>query len=176
MLLSAKQYLERSQACDSENCKQHQQQQRIQNVDRSLVLQEFPHLNARHDKVNAEGMQNIDNNIKSVNEFFELSNSMLEKYLDYHHTINESPWQDIVSTRKLENSVLTEYTCNVCSLKFYILSRVEEHCKLVEPDNHKQAILSIIRKSWFESLAEINQRYESDIHEFASVVGERMTV
>jgi len=72
--------------------------------------------------------------------------------------------------------VLTEYTCNVCSLKFYILERAEEHCKMVKPDKHKQTILSIIRKLWFESLAEIDQRYEPDSRDFAAVIAERRIV
>ncbi|HEY7572684.1 MAG TPA: hypothetical protein VH796_15070 [Nitrososphaeraceae archaeon] len=46
---------------------------------------------------------------------------------------------------------------------------------MVEADKHKHAILSIIYRSWFESLAEINQRYESDICEFATVIAQRRT-
>ena len=57
--------------------------------------------------------------------------------------------------------------------KFYILERLEEHCKMVEPDGHKQAILSKTRRLWLESLAEINQRYESDICDFVKLIEER---
>ena len=150
-MLSVKQYLERGQEPDNEDCKYQKQQKKPQAKERSSVLQEFPHLKARCDKRIAECMMSMNNNIKKVNEFFELSNDMLnDNYLDNPHTINESPCQDIILSRKLENSSLTEYTCNVCLLKFYILGQVEEHCELVKPDNHKQAILSIIYKSWFE--------------------------
>jgi hypothetical protein len=118
----------------------------------------------------------MNNIIKCVNEFFELSHDMLNNnYLDHPHTVNDSPCQDIITSRKLENSSLTEYICNICLLKFYILGQVEEHCKMVEADKHKHAILSIIYRSWFESLAEINQRYESDICEFATVIAQRRT-
>jgi len=136
-------------------------------------LQEFPHLKARHNRTLAECNYDMKNCVKRVNKFFELSLVMLNDYLDHPHTINESPCQEVISSRKLENSALTEYTCNICLLKFYILERVEEHCKKVQPDKHKQAILLIIRRLWYESLAEINQRYESDICEFASVAAER---
>ena len=44
---------------------------------------------------------------------------------------------------------------------------------MVNPDKHKQAILSKARRVWFGSLAEINQRYESDIREFATIIAER---
>ena len=47
---------------------------------------------------------------------------------------------------------------------------MEEHCKTVKPDRHKQAILSRTRRLWLESLAEINQRYESDIRDFVRVI------
>jgi hypothetical protein len=174
-VLSVKQSLERGQESDNENYK-HQQQKKLLAEDRSSVLQEFPHLKVRYDKTIAECMLNMNNNIKSVNEFFELSNDMLNNnYLDNPHTVNESPCQDIILSRKLENSSLTEYACDVCLLKFYILGQVEEHCKLVKPDKHKQAILSIIYRSWLESLAEINQRYDSDISEFATVIAKRRT-
>jgi hypothetical protein len=172
-VLSAEQYLEKGQEYDNENRK-YPQQKKPQTETRSLVLQEFPHLETRYDQAIAECILNMDNNVKSVNEFFELSNDLLKnRYLDHPHIINESPCQDIISARKLENSALTEYTCNVCLLKFYILGQVEEHCVLVEPYKHKQAILSIIYRSGIDSLAEINQRYESDICEFATVIAQR---
>jgi hypothetical protein len=173
--LSAEQYLKKGNECDNENRK-YQQQKKLQDEDRSLVLQEFPHLETRYDQAIAECILNMDNNVKSVNEFFDLSNDKLKnRYLDHPHIIDESPCQDIISSIKLENSALTEYTCNLCLLKFYILGQLEEHCKLVEPDKHKQAILSIIYRSGIESLAEINQRYASDICEFATVIGQRKT-
>src|SRR5262249_15165662 len=56
---------------------------------------------------------------------------------------------------------------------FYILERAEEHCKMVKHDKHKQAILAKIRSIWFVSLAEINQRYESNIRDFVRVIEER---
>lgn len=173
-VLSAEQYLEKGQEYDNENRK-YQQQKKLQAEEyRSLVLQEFPHLETRYDQAIAECILNMDNDVKNVNEFFELSNDLLKnRYLDHPHIINESPCQDIISSIKLENSALTEYTCDVCLLKFYILGQVEEHCVLVEPDKHKQAILSIIYRSGLESLAEINQRYESDICEFATIIAQR---
>jgi len=170
MMLSETQHRQESQECMSNVCNQ---QKKLLAEERLLVLQEFPRLKARYDRAIVECRLEMDNHIKSVNEFFELSFVMLKNYLGHPHTINESPCQDIISSRKLENSVLTEYTCNVCSLKFYILERAEEHCKMVKPDKHKQAILAKIRSIWFESLAEINQRYESDIRDFVRVIEER---
>ena len=63
------------------------QQKKLQAEERSLVLLEFPHLKTRHDKAITECKQDMDNNIKNVNEFFELSFTMLSEYLgrlNYH--------------------------------------------------------------------------------------------
>jgi len=122
------QYRQISQQYANEICKQ---QDEFQGEDRLSILQEFPHLNARHNKALAECNYDMENNVKCVNKFFKLSLVMLNDYLDHSHTINESPCQEVISTRNLENSALTEYTCNLCLLKFYILERVEEHCKMV---------------------------------------------
>lgn len=114
-VLSVKQYLERSQEPDNENCK-HQQQKELQAEVRSSVLQEFPHLKTRHDKAIVECMLNMNNIIKCVNEFFELSNDMLNNnYLDHPHTVNDSPCQDIITSRKLENSSPNIFVTSACS-------------------------------------------------------------
>src|SRR5215510_15345581 len=109
-MLSETQYRQESRECMNNVCKQ---QKNLLTEEGLLVLQEFPHIKERYDRAIVECRLEMDTHIKSVNEFFELSLVMLENYLDHPHTINESPCQDIISSRKLENSVLTEYTCNV---------------------------------------------------------------
>jgi hypothetical protein len=63
-----------------------EQQKKLLAEVRILVLQEFPHLKARYDRAIVDCRLDMDNQIKSVNEFFELSLVMLENYLDHSHT------------------------------------------------------------------------------------------
>lgn len=167
------QHLQRSKELTKKICKQQQNKQQAEQ--RLRVLQEFPHIKDRHYKAIVENEQEMDSYIKSVNRFYELSSIMLDDFLSLPHTLEESPCQHIVSSRKLERSVLTEYTCSICLLKFYSLAQAEWHCKMIEPDKHKQAISSKICRLGVESLTEINKKYESDIREFAKVITERKT-
>ena len=70
MKLSAAQHRQISQECAAEICNQ---QKKLRYIDHSLVLQEFPHLKARHDRAIDESNHDMENNVKSVNEFYELS-------------------------------------------------------------------------------------------------------
>lgn len=171
MILNEMQNLQRSQEPMKKICKQ----QNKQNAEvRLRVLREFPHLKDRYEKAIIENKQETDSYINNVNRFFELSSTMLDDYLSLPHTLYESPCQHIISSGKLEKSVLTEYTCNLCLLKFYNLAQAEWHCKMTEPDKHKQAMSTKICRSGSDLLTEINQKYESDICEFASIVAERV--
>ena len=135
----------RSQELKKKICKQQQQQQNKQQAEQRLrVLQEFPHIKDRYDKAIVENEKEMDSYIKSVNRFYELSSTMLDDFLSLPHTLEESPCQHIVSSRKLERSALTEYTCSICLLKFHSLAQAEWHRKMIEPDKHKQAISSKI--------------------------------
>ena len=73
----------------------------------ALKFQTSSHIKDRYDKAIVENEQEMDSYIKSVNRFYELSSTMLDDFLSLPHTLEESPCQHIVSSRKLERSVLT---------------------------------------------------------------------
>ena len=104
--MSDKQHQNRNQEYAEDDCGQ---QKKLMAEDRLSVLQVFPHIQARRDRAIAECRLDMENHVKSVNEFFDLSPVMLENYLDHPHTINESPCQHIISSKKLENSALRIY-------------------------------------------------------------------
>jgi hypothetical protein len=121
----------------------------------------------RVEKITARVNKEKDAAIEIVNSFFDCTKEEFESFLDDKHTLGESPIKDLVEGGnphettghlrctlhdqrliKIPNHHKPSHLSNVA----FTVAQIEEHCKNIEPEEHKEELLRIIDEQFSDKL------------------------
>jgi hypothetical protein len=152
------------------------------------VLKQIPYLQQEYDGKVAATQQEKQKHIEAVNQFYDLSESQLQEYVNIEHTLEESAVKHCLEARELVVDVINAageqvekrtgdiiYDCRPCSIiapeTFRTLKAAELHCYY--ETGHKEDILNLIGQAEREVLAEITADLNKEIRKEVANIQER---
>jgi hypothetical protein len=144
---------------------------------RNKVLEQIPYLQQEYDGKVTATKQDTKKHMEAVNQFYNLSESQLQEYVNIKHEVDESAVQHCLEAQDLVVDTInaageqvqkktgdTIYVCKPCSViapeVYRTLKSAELHCYHAD---HKQDILRIIDQAEHETLAEITPEFNKEV-------------